>query len=40
MDADECVAVAAFVFEREIDLQRRTAVALCDHRRPRCQHGR
>ena len=40
MDADEGVAVAAFVFEGEIDLQRRPAVALGDHRRPRCQHGR
>jgi hypothetical protein len=40
MDADEGVAVAAFVFEREIDLQRRPAVALGDHRRPWCQDGR
>ena len=40
MDADEGVAVAAFVFEGEIDLQRRPAIALCDHCRPRCQHGR
>src|SRR5687767_989359 len=29
MDADEGVAVAAFVFEGEVDLQRRAAVALC-----------
>src|SRR5215213_3180951 len=40
MDADEGVAVPAFVFERQIDPQRRPAVALCDDGRPRCQHGR
>src|SRR5918994_655495 len=39
MDADEGVAVAAFVLQWEIDLQRRPAVALRDHRRPRCQDG-
>src|SRR5215207_9827346 len=40
MDADEGVAVAAFVVQGEIDLQRRPAITLGDHRRPRCQDGR
>src|SRR3954449_8875551 len=39
MDADDGVAVAALVFDGEIDLERRAAVALCDDRAPRRQHG-
>ena len=39
MDADEGVAVAAFVFEREVEVQRYPAIALGDHRRPVGQHG-
>src|SRR6185436_2335976 len=39
MDAYEGVAVPAFVFDGEVDLQRRAAIALRDHRRPRRQNS-
>src|SRR5918998_840610 len=40
MDANQGVAVAAFVVQGKIDLQRRPAIALHDHRSLRCHHGR
>ena len=38
MDADEGVAVAAFVFEGQVERQRRPAIALGDHERAGRQH--
>src|SRR5919108_870471 len=40
MDADQGVAIAAFVQERQVQLERAAAVALGDHRRAGRQHGR
>ena len=40
MDADEGVAVAAFVDQGKVERERAAAIALGDHQRPRGEHRR